>query len=196
MKTCLGWTSETPAAADQPSPSEMGTHTHRQHPHPPALLQSTLKLFFWPMKALLRPRPFATTLLASDWPEAPGREQLMARVSGSTVTEDVSWELWLDTSFGPGRQGGVQVMLVLVSCSASAGLTADPGFEGASDDVVRTPVLDGDEVAAGRHRHVRHPVALRTLHTVHLHLGRPVDGHGQSAWTSLAGVDQELTGTS
>lgn len=87
-----------------------GVHSHT-HP-PPALLQSTLKLFFWPMKALLRPRPFASTLLASDWPEAPGAEQLMARVTGSTVTEEVSCALWLDTSLEPGRQGGVQVMLL------------------------------------------------------------------------------------
>lgn len=32
----------------------------------PALLQSTLKVFFWPTRALERPGPRHTTLLASD----------------------------------------------------------------------------------------------------------------------------------
>lgn len=33
----------------------------------------------------------------------------MDRVTGSTVTEEVSCELWLDTSFEPERQFGIQV---------------------------------------------------------------------------------------
>jgi len=70
----------------------------------PALLQSTQKLFFWPMKPLVRPGPLATTLLASELMGAPCWEQLMARVTGSTMTEEVSCILWLDTSLVPGRR--------------------------------------------------------------------------------------------
>lgn len=69
--------------------------------HSPALLQSTQKLFFWPMKPLVRPGPLATTLLASEWTGAPCWEQLMARVTGSTMTEEVSCILWLETSLEP-----------------------------------------------------------------------------------------------
>ena len=77
--------------------------TTQSQSYTPALLQSTLKLFFWPMKPLVRPRPLATTLLASDRVGAPCWEQLMARVTGSTMTEEVSCILWLDTSLEPGR---------------------------------------------------------------------------------------------
>lgn len=55
-------------------------------------------------------------------------------------------------------------------------LTSNLGLEGASHNVVRTAILDGDEIVAGCHRGVRDPVTLGTLHAVHLHLGRPVDG--------------------
>lgn len=52
----------------------------------------------------MRPTPFATTLLASDWAGAPCWVQLIARVTGSTITEEVSCRLWLDTSLEPGRR--------------------------------------------------------------------------------------------
>lgn len=60
----------------------------------PALLQSTVKVFFWPMKALESPAPLETTLLASD--ENLGREEKDPAteddfVTVSTSTEDVSW---------------------------------------------------------------------------------------------------------
>lgn len=56
-------------------------------------------------------------------------------------------------------------------------LTNDLGLEGASNDVVRTTIFDGNKIATRSHWGVCHPVALRTLHTVHLHLGGPIDGH-------------------
>ncbi len=72
-------------------------------------------------------------------------------------------------------------------------LTSDLGLEGASDDVVRTAVFDGDEIVARSHWGVCDPVALGALHTVHLHLGGPVDGHSQSAWACLACIHNKFT---
>ena len=55
-------------------------------------------------------------------------------------------------------------------------------------------VLDGDEVAAGGHGRVDDLVALRALLAVHLHLGRPVDGHRESAGAGVTRVHDELGG--
>lgn len=53
-----------------PSPNPLMLSLAPSHaPHhtgSPALLQSTVKVFFWPTKALVSPGPLATTLLASD----------------------------------------------------------------------------------------------------------------------------------
>lgn len=56
-------------------------------------------------------------------------------------------------------------------------LTSNLGLEGASDNVIRTTVFDGNEIVPRSHWGVCDPVALRTLNTVHLHLGGPIDGH-------------------
>ena len=108
----------------------------------------------------------------------------MARVTGSTMTEEVSCILWLVTSLEPGRWrrecklnlGEGFTFSFYLAC-VKIFLTSDLGFEGASADVVRTTVFDGNEIVAGSHWGVCDPVALGALHTVHLHLGRPVDGH-------------------
>lgn len=70
----------------------------------PALLQSTLKLFFWPTKALVRPRPLATTRLASD---AACWLVVTLRVMGSTITDEVSCMLWLLTRRDPVQEWNV-----------------------------------------------------------------------------------------
>lgn len=46
----------------------------------PALLQSTVKVFFWPMKALESPAPLEITLLASD--------ENLGSVENDPATED------------------------------------------------------------------------------------------------------------
>lgn len=59
----------------------------------PALLQSTVKVFFWPMKALERPDPRDTTLLASDenlGKEAKDPAMVDDLVTVSTSTDEVS----------------------------------------------------------------------------------------------------------
>ena len=61
----------------------------------PALLQSTVKVFFWPTKALDRPAPLEMTLLASEENLGP-KDPLIADdfVTVSTRTDDVSCKLW------------------------------------------------------------------------------------------------------
>lgn len=73
----------------------------------PALLQSTEKLLFCPTKALLRPGPRLSTLLAS---ESVGQGMALwvkllldARNAGSTVRVDVSLALVTFTSLEPKR---------------------------------------------------------------------------------------------
>lgn len=74
----------------------------------PALLQSTEKLLLWPTKALLRPGPRLSTLLASEsvsldmalWVKL----LLDALTAGSTVKVDVSLALVTCTSREPERE--------------------------------------------------------------------------------------------
>lgn len=79
-------------------------------PPVPALLQSTVKVFFWPTKALVSPGPRATTLLASE--ENLGMELKLLPtededlVTVSTRTVDVSWRLWPPERRGPGEGQG------------------------------------------------------------------------------------------
>lgn len=86
-------------------------------PVSPALLQSTLKLFFWPTRALDSPGPRHTTLLASEdslteveAEEAEEEEELKAPptlevlVTVSTRTEEVSWRLWPPDKRTPERE--------------------------------------------------------------------------------------------
>lgn len=73
----------------------------------PALLQSTVKLLLWPTKALLRPAPRLTTLLASESPSlgmALCVKLLDARIAGSSVRVDVSLAFVTFTRRGPERQ--------------------------------------------------------------------------------------------
>lgn len=58
--------------------------------------------------------------------------------------------------------------------------------------MLRATVLDGDQVAAGRHGGVADLVALATLLTVHLDFGRTVDGDGQRSGAGVTGVHDEL----
>lgn len=71
----------------------------------PALLQSTEKLLFWPTKALLRPGPRLSTLLASESPSLGMalcvKLLLEARTAGSNVRVDVSLALVTFTSRVP-----------------------------------------------------------------------------------------------
>lgn len=75
------------------------------NPSVPALLQSTLKVFFCPMKPLLSPRPLATTRLASELahPGAACWLVVTLRVTGSTRTDEVSCMLWLLTNREPAK---------------------------------------------------------------------------------------------
>lgn len=78
----------------------------------PALLQSTVKLFFCPTEALDSPVPRQTTLLASDVSlvEVEVEELLYAPptlevlVTVSTKTEEVSWRLCPPDSLAPAGQ--------------------------------------------------------------------------------------------
>lgn len=70
----------------------------------PALLQSTVNVFFWLMKAFDRPAPWDRTLLASD--ENLGKEAKAPPIADvlvtvSTRTDDVSWRLWPPDRRGP-----------------------------------------------------------------------------------------------
>lgn len=70
--------------------------------------------------------------------------------------------------------------------------TRDFGDEGAAGDVVRSSVLDGDDVAAGRHGRVEHLVAAGHLQALHLNLGRALHRHGHHALPCRRAVDDEL----
>lgn len=73
----------------------------------PALLQSTVKVFFWPMKAFERPAPLEMTLLASEenlGKEAKGLPIATDLLMVSTRTDDVSCKLWPPDRRGPGRR--------------------------------------------------------------------------------------------
>lgn len=75
----------------------------------PALLQSTVKVFFCPMKALDRPAPLETTLLPSDEnfgnePNAPPTAEDLLTVS--TRTDDVSCKLCPAVRRGPAETIG------------------------------------------------------------------------------------------
>ena len=75
----------------------------------PALLQSTEKLLFCPMKALLRPGPRRSTLLASEkgWLGALLCQGLLEACStGSTVRVEVSLALETWTRREPRRKDG------------------------------------------------------------------------------------------
>lgn len=77
----------------------------------PALLQSTEKLLLWPTKALLRPGPRLSTLLASE-SASLGKALwvkllLDALTAGSTFRVDVSLALVTFTSRGPRREGKI-----------------------------------------------------------------------------------------
>lgn len=72
----------------------------------PALLQSTVNMFFWPIKAFDRPAPLEMALLASE--ENLGKEAKAPPIADdlvtvSTRTEDVSWRLWPPDSRGPAQ---------------------------------------------------------------------------------------------
>lgn len=70
----------------------------------PALLQSTVKVFFCPTKALERPDPRDTTLLASDenlGKEANDPAMVEDLVTVSTSTDEVSWRLCPPERRGP-----------------------------------------------------------------------------------------------
>lgn len=73
----------------------------------PALLQSTVKVFFWPMKALESPAPLEITLLASDEnfgrvEKDPATEDDFMTVS--TRTDDVSCRECPPDRRAPGRK--------------------------------------------------------------------------------------------
>lgn len=74
----------------------------------PALLQSTVKLLFWPTKALLSPVPRLTTLLASESADLGMalcvKLLLDALTAGSTVRVDISLALVTLTRRGPERE--------------------------------------------------------------------------------------------
>lgn len=73
----------------------------------PALLQSTVKVFFCPMKALERPDPRDTTLLASEenlGKEAKDPAMVDDLVTVSTRTDEVSWRLCPPDRRGPGQE--------------------------------------------------------------------------------------------
>lgn len=70
----------------------------------PALLQSTVKVFFCPMKAFERPDPRDTTLLASDenlGKDAKDPAMVDDLVTVSTSTDEVSWRLCPPDRRGP-----------------------------------------------------------------------------------------------
>lgn len=72
----------------------------------PALLQSTVKVFFCPMKALERPDPRDATLLASEenlGKEAKDPAMVDDLVTVSTRTDEVSWRLCPPDRRGPGH---------------------------------------------------------------------------------------------
>lgn len=70
--------------------------------------------------------------------------------------------------------------------------TCDFSFEGTAHDVLWSSILYRDQVVPRGHWRVCDLVALRTLDTVHLHLGGPVDGDGQGAGSSIASVHDEF----
>lgn len=76
----------------------------------PALLQSTVNVFFWPTKAFDRPEPLEMTLLASE--ENLGKEAKAPPIADdlvtvSTRTDDVSCRLW-----PPDRRGPAETFIV------------------------------------------------------------------------------------
>lgn len=73
------------------------------------------------------------------------------------------------------RQPGAFVSASLLSVLI---VTCNLGLEGASDNMVRSTVFDGNEIVPWGHWCVCDPVALRTFNTVHLDLGGPINGHG------------------
>lgn len=93
----------------------------------PALLQSTVKLFFCPTRALDSPVPRQTTLLASEvsFVAEVEEEELKAPptfvvlVTVSTKTEEVSWRLCPPDSRAPVTQGEPAVILCH-GCSGAA----------------------------------------------------------------------------
>lgn len=98
--TCFG--QDKAHLGQMPTVSEPDSHKQDI----PALLQSTLKLFFWLMKPFVSPRPLATTRLASELPQ-PGAAcwvEDTLRVTGSTNTDEVSCMLWLVTRREPEQE--------------------------------------------------------------------------------------------
>lgn len=71
-------------------------------------------------------------------------------------------------------------------------LTGDLGLEGAAYNVLRSSILDRDEVVSRSRGCVGHPVTFRTLLKVHLHFGRPINGYRQSSRTSVTCVHHEV----
>lgn len=55
-----------------------------------------------------------------------------------------------------------------------------------------TVVLDTNVIVPGHQRGVPHFVALLNLRAVHGHLGRAINGDGQSAGSSGTGVNDEV----
>lgn len=76
--------------------------------------------------------------------------------------------------------------------SSARALTCDLCFEGTAHNVLRAAILDGNEVVARSHGRVSDYMALRTLPTVQLHLGRPIDGDRQGPRACILGVNNEL----
>lgn len=145
------------------------------------------------MKALDRPAPLRRTLLASEenlgkWAKAaPLADDLL---TVSTSTEEVSCRPCPLERCGPAERfhssfiviGGSSTIWDQHSLGASVErLTGDLGLEGAADDVLRSSILDGDEVVSRSCRCVGHLVTFRTLLKVHLHFGRPINGHRESS---------------
>lgn len=75
------------------------------------MLQSTVKVLLCPTKALLRPGPLLSTLLASEsvglGTELWVKLLLFDRTAGSTVKVDVSLALVTFTNRGPERTTGI-----------------------------------------------------------------------------------------
>lgn len=81
-------------------------HNIRSSMLPPALLQSTVNAFFWPMKAFDRPAPWEMTLVASE--ENFGKEAKLLPIAEDLLnvsmwTDDVSCKLCPPDRRGPAK---------------------------------------------------------------------------------------------
>lgn len=123
----------------------------------------------------------------------------MARVTGSTMTEEVSCMLWLDTSLEPGEQsesGAAASYFTFSNQKQRPCFTCNLRLKGASHNVVRAAIFDGDEIVSRGHWGVSNLVTLWTLHTIHLHFGGPVDGHGEGPGACSACIYHKLARSS